>query len=126
MTALLINPEELVLFGLPLAPTATQYYAIGQPARCWQSLASFLVDAVEDLARTTPIERSDPDQVLLECADTLALRGVEAGPSQIRLHLEWCGLEREMIYFLRNPADPWPPEITGIDVVIDVGPQPPH
>lgn len=59
------------------------------------------------------------------CADTLALRQIEAGPSNIRLRLEWCGIERQMVYFLRDPADAWPPEITSIDVVIDVGPQPP-
>lgn len=125
MTTLLINPEELVLLGLVLAPEVTRYYAIGMPTRSWQSLTSFLVDAIEDLACSPPIESSDPDQVLLECADTLALRQIEAGPGEIRLHLEWCGMEREMVYFIRDPADAWPQEITGIDVVIDVGPQPP-
>ena len=50
------------------------------------------------------MERSDPDQVLLECADTLALRQIEAGLSQTCLHLEWCGIKREMVYFLRDPA----------------------
>jgi len=122
---LLVNPEELVLLGLALVPEATHYYAIGTPTRSWQSLTSFLVDAVEDLASSTPIERSDPDQIVLECPDTLTLRGVEAGPEEIRLHLEWCGIERQMIYFLQDPADAWPPEIDGINVVIDVGPTPP-
>lgn len=81
MTTLLINPEELVLLGLVLAPEVTRYYAIGMPTRSWQSLTSFLVDAIEDLACSPPIESSDPDQVLLECADTLALRQIEADPS---------------------------------------------
>ena len=122
---LLLNPEELVLLGLALDPEATHYYAIGTPSRCWQSLTSFLIAAVEDLASSTPIERSDPDQVLLECPDTLALRRIEARPDRIHLSLEWCGTERQLICFLRDPSDVWPPEITSINVVIDVEPTPP-
>ena len=122
---LLINPEELMLLGLALAPEATRYDAIGQSTKTWQSLTSFFVDAVEDLASSTPIARSDPRQIVLRCPDTLALRGVEAGPSEIRLHLEWCSIERQIVYFLRDPGEEWPPEIANVNVVVDVGPRPP-
>ena len=62
---------------------------------------------------------------MLECPDTLALRAVEAGPQKIRLHREWCGLERQMASFLRDPAGERAAKITSIDVVVDVGPDPP-
>ena len=83
-----------------------------------------LVDAIEELATrsATSTAAATLGQAELECPDTLAIRGVEAGPDKIQLSLEWCGLEREMIYFLQDPSDPWPPQITGVNVVIDVGP----
>jgi hypothetical protein len=130
---LLINPEELMLLGLTLVPEASRYFAIGEPSKSWQSLVTFLVDALEDLASCWP--QDDNSQTprcraqigetggfALQCPDTLAVRNVEAGPHKIRIQLEWCGREREMIYFLCDIRNKWPVEVSDANVVIDIGP----
>lgn len=104
MRALLINPEELIELGLVLVPDATHYSAAGEPSKSWQSLAGFIVAALDDLATTHPTEGGRPVDATLAipCSDTLAVRSVEAGPHEIRVHFEWCGIEREIVYFLRD------------------------
>lgn len=113
---LLINPEELVLLGLRLAPASTRDYAIGQPAKTWQSLTEFFLDALEDLATST---------VIATPSERAVVQSIEARAEQIDIRFEWRGLKRQLVYFLRNPADKWPPEIARVKVVVDVGPQPP-
>lgn len=124
MRALLINPEELIELGLVLVPDATHYFAAGEPSKSWQSLAGFIVAALDDLATTHPTEGGRPVDATLAipCSDTLAVRSVEAGPHEIRVHFEWCGIEREIVYFLRDFGKEWSPEMSDVNVVIDLGP----
>ena len=89
-----------------------------------QSLATFLVGTIQELAKRsgTCTSAATLGHTERECPDTLAIRGVEAGLDKLHLNLKWCGQEREMIYFLQDPSDPWPHQHTRVNVVIDVGP----
>ena len=125
MRALLINPEELIVLGLVLVPDATHYFAIGEPTKSWQSLAGFIVAALDDLAATRPATnngRPVDTTLVIPCSDTLAVRSVEAGPHEIRVQLEWCGIERAIVYFLHDFGKEWSPEVSDVNVVIDLGP----
>ena len=121
---LLINPGELLLLGLVLAPHAQRYVAIGEPKWPWHALAAFLVAALDDLATNDP-SGACIGEIEVACADTIAVRSVEASPEQILIQLEWCGLERELVYFLRDLGDEWPGTVGNVNIAIDVGPQSP-
>jgi len=129
---LLINPQELTALCLYVAPEATHFFCIGEPARSWEELTAFLLRAFHEAQQAHHTDHhlhqspSDGSPLPLPLSDTFAIRNVDAGPEKLHIQLEWCGRARHITYFFQDVvAAEWPLEIDNINMVVDIGPSTP-
>ena len=119
---LLLRPDMDVLAGFMVFPDATTFYAIGSASAGPVGTAIVVLQLLETMAGHQRYGAAARAYAKAVNPDPIKVDSVHVESTALRVHFEWRGVQRTLVYFFRAlGGDDWPAEIQSVEAVLDFG-----